>query len=95
MILKWIDSLAWIGKYQEKAKLPFSPGLEVSGEIIECNGCKNRHVGDRVYCIFSSSGGYSEECVVDESRCFVIPDVWTIRWIELSLFLLKWYLPWV
>lgn len=89
MILKWIDSLAWIGKYQEKAKLPFSPGLEVSGEIIECNGCKNRHVGDRVYCIFSSSGGYSEECVVDESRCFVIPDVWTIRWIEPSLFLLK------
>lgn len=70
-----LDLLACQGKYQEKSKPPFSPGLEVSGEIVECNGCSSRQVGDRVYCIFSANGAFAEECVVDESRCFLVPQV--------------------
>ena len=69
------DLLACQGKYQEKSKPPFVPGLEVSGEIVECCECTHRHVGDRVYCIFSANGAYAEECVVDESRCFLVPKV--------------------
>ena len=62
-------------EYQEKAKLPFTPGLEVSGEVIECCGCNHVRVGDHVFCIFSGEGGYSEECVTEENRCFLVPEV--------------------
>ncbi|CBK20071.2 uncharacterized protein [Blastocystis hominis] len=71
--INYADLLACQGKYQEKSKPPFSPGLEVSGQIVECNGCSSRQVGDRVYCIFSANGAFAEECVVDESRCFLVP----------------------
>ena len=69
------DILSCQGKYQEKAKLPFTPGLEVSGEVIECCGCNHVRVGDHVFCIFSGEGGYSEECVTEENRCFLVPEV--------------------
>lgn len=67
--------LACKGKYQERSKPPFTPGLEVSGVVSECCDCKSVSKGDRVYCIFSANGGFSEECVVDESRCFVVSKV--------------------
>lgn len=70
------DLLACQGKYQERSKPPFSPGLEVSGEIVECCDCKRHRVGDRVYCIFSANGAFSEECITDESHCFLVPDVY-------------------
>lgn len=43
--------------------------------MIEKNGACAVDVGDRVYCLFSGSGGYSEECVIDGNRCFRIPEV--------------------
>ena len=67
--------LACKGKYQERSKPPFTPGLEVSGVVSECYDCKSVSKGDCVYCIFSANGGFSEEGVVDESRCFVVPKV--------------------
>ena len=48
----------------------------MSGIVSECCDCKSVAKGDRVYCIFAANGGFSEECVVDESRCFVVPRVW-------------------
>lgn len=70
-----VDLLACEGKYQEKSRPPFIPGLEVCGHVIETSGRCEVDVGDRVYCLFSGSGGYSEECVIDGSRCFRIPEV--------------------
>ena len=70
-----VDLLACEGKYQEKSRPPFIPGLEVCGCVIEKNGACAVDVGDRVYCLFSGSGGYSEECVIDGNRCFRIPEV--------------------
>ena len=80
-INKNLDILACQGKYQEKSKPPFIPGLEVSGEIVECCGCSHLKVGDRVFCIFTANGAFSEECVVKESQCFVVPPVPSISWI--------------
>lgn len=51
------------------------PGLEVCGRVIE-SACCDVTVGDRVYCLFSGSGGYSEECVTEGSHCFRVPEVW-------------------
>ena len=46
--------------------------------VSECCECQSLSKGDRVFCIFSANGGFSEECVVDESRCFTVPNVHTI-----------------
>ena len=73
-----IDILVCKGKYQERSKPPFTPGLEVSGVVSECCECQSLSKGDRVFCIFSANGGFSEECVVDESRCFTVPSVHAI-----------------
>lgn len=70
-----VDLLACEGKYQEKSRPPFIPGLEVCGCVVEKNGACAVDVGDRVYCLFSGSGGYSEECMIDGNRCFRIPEV--------------------
>ena len=71
-----LDILACQGRYQEKSKPPFIPGLEMSGEVVECNECQRLHVGDRVFCIFSGNGAFSEECVVNEHSCFLVPKVY-------------------
>ncbi|KAK8833334.1 hypothetical protein WA577_007865 [Blastocystis sp. JDR] len=71
--INYADILACKGKYQERSKPPFTPGLEVSGVVSECCECQSLSKGDRVFCIFSANGGFSEECVVDESRCFTVP----------------------
>ena len=72
--VNFADSLIIEGKYQVKPLHPFSPGLEVSGQIIECapsvNGFKN---GDRVMAIVQY-GGYAEEVVVPQQNVFKIPD---------------------
>lgn len=73
--VKSLDILACKGKYQEKSKPPFTPGLEVSGEISECCNCNRLKVGDRVFCIFTANGAFSEECVVNENQCFLVPSV--------------------
>ena len=70
-----IDILSCQGKYQEKSKPPFIPGLEVSGEISEVNECNHLKVGDKVFCIFTGNGAFSEECIVKESQCFLVPAV--------------------
>lgn len=54
---------------------------------MECNECSSRRVGDRVYCIFSANGAFAEECVVDESRCFLVPKVHRhIDYLDCSIF---------
>ena len=54
---------------------------------MECNECSSRHVGDRVYCIFSANGAFAEECVVDESRCFLVPKVYLrVDYLDCSIF---------
>lgn len=79
LVVEWsvrqVDLLACEGKYQEKSRPPFIPGLEVCGRVIE-SACCDVTVGDRVYCLFSGSGGYSEECVTEGSHCFRVPEVW-------------------
>jgi NADPH:quinone reductase len=62
------DTLIIQGKYQFKPPMPFAPGGEVAGEILELGaGVTNFKVGDRVMAM-TGHGGFAEEVVVAAQR---------------------------
>ena len=67
------DALIIQNKYQFKPVLPFSPGGEVSGIVLE-TGTKVKHLktGDRVLAL-CGWGGFAEQVAVDANRAFPIP----------------------
>jgi NADPH2:quinone reductase len=67
-------NLVVAGKYQRKPPLPFTPGTECAGEIIECGADVSRFKpGDRV-CTALDWGAYAEEAVAWEVNIYPIPD---------------------
>lgn len=72
--LNFPDTLIIEGKYQIKPELPFSPGGEMAGEIIEVGpDVKNLKPGMRVMGL-TGYGSFAEEMVVSESRVIPVPD---------------------
>lgn len=72
--INFADTVMIRGSYQRKLSMPFSPGLEAAGEVIECaDGVTRCKPGDRVVGFFES-GGYAEEVVVPEADVWQIPD---------------------
>lgn len=70
--LNFPDLLAIAGKYQVKAPLPFVPGMEAAGVVVEA-GAKSRYKkGDRVIAN-SLWGAFAEELAVPDSQLFPIP----------------------
>lgn len=68
------DTLIIEGKYQFKPPLPFSPGGEVSGTVIEVGeGAGHLHVGDRVFSM-TIHGGFAEEVVAGAATTMPIPE---------------------
>ena len=68
------DLLIIENKYQEHPDLPFAPGAEVAGDVIEVGpGVTDIAVGDRVIGMLDW-GGYQEETLCDAARCLPIPD---------------------
>ncbi len=62
------------GNYQEKPELPFAPGLEGAGEILEVGEGVTEHApGDRVMALFAA-GAFAEEGVCNANTAFAIPD---------------------
>lgn len=67
------DVLIIQNKYQIKPPLPFSPGGEVSGEIVAVGEkVKQLKIGDRVVAL-SGWGGFAEQVAVNVNRVFPIP----------------------
>ena len=59
------DTLRIAGTYQSKVDPPFTPGMEVAGDVIACGeGVEGIAPGDRVFAI-PGTGGYAEEVVTD------------------------------
>jgi NADPH:quinone reductase len=68
------DALIVAGKYQFKPELPFSPGGELSGEIIAVGSeVKRLAVGSKVVGI-TMFGAYAQEVVVDAGNILPLPD---------------------
>lgn len=72
--LNFADALTVMGKYQERPPLPFIPGSEISGVVLEIGkDVKEVKVGDRV-CAVVGKGGFSEEVVCASASVFSIPE---------------------
>src|SRR5258705_9826544 len=68
------DILMVEGKYQVKPELPFIPGLEVAGVVLECAaGVEHVRPGDRVLAFARRGGGHAEEVVVPGAIVTPIP----------------------
>ncbi len=67
------DTLIIQGKYQFKPELPFTPGSEVAGEVLEVGeGVQHIKVGDRVIA-FLTTGGYATHAVAQASQVMPMP----------------------
>ncbi|MDE2819190.1 MAG: NADPH:quinone oxidoreductase family protein [Chloroflexota bacterium] len=68
------DALMIQGLYQLKPPFPFSPGLEVAGNIIDVGpGVDAERVGQRVVATMMF-GGFAEEVVVPQSSALPMPE---------------------
>ncbi len=71
--LNFADLLMIKGNYQETPPLPFVPGMEIAGEILEIGAeVTDFAPGDRIIA-FCGSGGLAGQAVVDASRCLPLP----------------------
>jgi NADPH2:quinone reductase len=66
------DILMAAGEYQLKPELPFTPGMESAGNVVEINGAQGVAVGDRVI-VKLRHGGYADEAVVTPSQLTPLP----------------------
>jgi NADPH2:quinone reductase len=72
--LNFADTLIIQGKYQERPEFPFSPGLEISGEVLEAGlGAGDFAAGDAVIA-FCGHGGLAERVVVPSANAVRMPE---------------------
>ncbi|MEL6680318.1 MAG: alcohol dehydrogenase catalytic domain-containing protein, partial [Pseudomonadota bacterium] len=69
--VNFADTLMVQGKYQEKPALPFSPGMELCGEVIDGNGTHLKP-GMRV-ATMAGHGGFAEKVAVPAMACVPLP----------------------
>ena len=70
--LNFADILSIAGKYQVKAPLPFTPGMESVGEVIEPGPGSKYSVGDRLISM-SPSGAFGEYLLLADDFSFPVP----------------------
>ena len=69
--VSYVDVLLIAGQYQVKRELPFIPGSEAAGVVVEIgNGVESVRPGDRVL----TPGGFAEEAVVAAGDVIRLPD---------------------
>lgn len=68
-----------MGTYQRKPPLPFVPGTEISGIVLEvAPDISGLRPGDRVAAALDR-GGYAEEAVAAAATTWHVPDAVTLR----------------
>jgi NADPH2:quinone reductase len=73
--VNFVDALIVQGLYQLKPVLPFVPGGEIAGVIIEVGAeVTTFAVGDRVFATTGLSGGFASEAVLPAFRVLHTPD---------------------
>jgi NADPH:quinone reductase len=69
--VSFVDVLVIAGQYQTKREVPFIPGGEAAGVVVEVgSGVQHVAPGDRVL----APGGYADEAVVPAARVIALPD---------------------
>ena len=76
--INFFDSLLVAGTYQVRPELPFIPGAEVSGDVVEAPANSGFSPGDRVLARLQAEGagggGYAEIAFADPRQTMTIPD---------------------
>ncbi|MDP9407957.1 MAG: NADPH:quinone oxidoreductase family protein [Actinomycetota bacterium] len=73
--LNFPDVLLCRGQYQERPPLPFTPGLEVAGTVVEAGASSGLVPGQRVLGGPAlPGGGLAEQVLLHRSSAFAIPD---------------------
>jgi NADPH2:quinone reductase len=69
------DILLCQGRYQEKPEPPFTPGMEIAGEVVAAGEGAKARIGDRVLGTPPmGEGGYAELAVLDADSTLPWPD---------------------
>jgi NADPH2:quinone reductase len=74
--IQYPDALQAQGLYQVRPRLPYIPGLDVTGVVIE-SATSNFSKGDRVYATTTQNGGtgaLAEQTLVSAESVYKIPD---------------------
>jgi NADPH2:quinone reductase len=72
--VNFVDALFVQGLYQIKPSLPFVPGSELAGEVVEVgDDVSGWTVGDRVLASIGL-GGFADEAVIDATQAIRVPD---------------------
>jgi NADPH2:quinone reductase len=72
--MNFADTLIVRGRYQEKPALPFAPGMEAAGTVLEvAPGVDGIDVGQRVVALLDH-GGFAEQAVARASDMVALPD---------------------
>src|SRR6478609_493744 len=66
------DILMAAGEYQLKPPLPFTPGVEAAGDVVEVNEAAGVKVGDRVI-VKMRHGAYCDETVATPAQLVKLP----------------------
>jgi len=84
--VSFATTLVIAGKYQRKPPLPFAPGTEAAGVVIEADpACQRVKVGDEVVAVLDW-GGLAEEAVAHEVNVFAKPrNVGFVEAIQLAI----------
>ncbi len=71
----YVDALHALGRYQVRAPLPFTPGVEVAGVVDALGpGVEGVRLGDRVLPLVSVDGGFAERVLAPAAQLARIPD---------------------
>ena len=72
--VNFADTLIIRNQYQTKPSLPFTPGFEVAGEVLEvAPGVTRCQPGERVLAVVDQ-GGFAEQVVASERDICSLPD---------------------
>jgi NADPH2:quinone reductase len=66
------DILMAAGEYQLKPPLPFTPGVEAAGDVVEVNGAAGVAIGDKVI-VKMRHGAYCDEAVTTPAQLVKLP----------------------
>src|SRR6185312_3135432 len=70
--LNFPDVLMAAGEYQLKPPLPFTPGMESAGDVVEVNAAEGVAVGDRVI-VKMRHGAYSDQAIATPAQLLKVP----------------------
>ncbi len=70
-----VDTYIRSGTYAVKPELPYTPGFDGAGEVVELGkGVEGLELGERVYFGGTLTGAYAERAVCDPARVYRLPD---------------------